>query len=72
MGEQRIRYDLAVAAQGVERAAEIDGIPQDDGGRDQGEAADAVRRQLGGAVAQAAEAVEAHRMRERVARLTFF
>ena len=42
VGEQRVRHRLAAAAQGVERTAEIDGVPQRDGGGDQGEAAGAV------------------------------
>ena len=69
VGEQRVRHHLAAAAQGIERTAEVDRVPQRDGGGDQGEAAGAVLLRLGGAVAQAAEPVEADGAGERVARL---
>ena len=51
VGEQGVGNDLAAAAQGVHRTAEIDGVPQRDGRRDQGEAAGTVLLQLHGAVA---------------------
>ena len=59
VGEQRIRHRLAAAAHGIERAAEIDGVPERDRGGDEGQPARAVLQQLGRAVAQPAEAVEA-------------
>ena len=58
--EQRIRHRVATAMQGVQCAAEINGVPQGDGGRDQGQAAGTVLLGLGRAVAQAAEPMEAH------------
>ncbi len=51
MGKQRVEDDLTSTAQHLRRAAEVDGVPQRDGGGDQGEAAGAVLLQLGGAVA---------------------
>ncbi len=52
MGEQRVGDDPTSTAQDLQRAAEVDGVPQCDGSGDLGEAAGAVLLQLGGAVAQ--------------------
>src|SRR5215218_211259 len=49
--EQRVGYLLATAAQDIERAAEVDCVPERDGGGDEGEAAGAVLLQLGGRAA---------------------
>src|SRR3712207_512039 len=68
MGEQRAGDDLPPTAQDLQRAGEVDGVPQSDGGRDQGKAARPVLLQFGRAVAQPPEAMEADRTRERVAR----
>lgn len=70
VGEQRIRDRLAAAAQGLNGPPEIDGVPERDGGGDEGETADAVLLELGAAVAQPAEAVEANGAGERVVDLT--
>ena len=43
MGQQSVWHRLAIAAHGVERAAEINGVPQRYRGCDQGEPAGAVR-----------------------------
>src|SRR3954469_19508771 len=69
VSEQRIRHRLATTIQGVQRAAEIDGVPQGDGSRDQGQAAGAVLLGLSRAVTKAAEPMEAQRAGERVAAL---
>src|SRR3954453_23634967 len=45
--EQRIRHRVATAMQGVQCAAEINGVPQGDGGREQGQAAGPVLLGLG-------------------------
>src|SRR3954454_13404751 len=71
MGEQRIRHRLATTMQGVLRTAEIDGVPQGDGGRDQGQATGTVLLGLSGAVARAAEQMEAHGTGERFTALAF-
>jgi len=42
MGEQRVRDQVAAAAHDVQRAAEIDGVPQRDGGRDKGKSTGAM------------------------------
>jgi len=60
VGQQGVRDGLATLSKGIDRAAEIDRVPQRDRRRDQGEAARAVLLQFGDAVAQAVEAVEAH------------
>jgi hypothetical protein len=52
VGEQCVGHRLAVAAQGLDGAAEVDRVPERDGGGDEGEAAGAVLLQLGGTVAQ--------------------
>ena len=57
--EQRVRHDVAAETDGIERAAEVDRVPQDDRRRDQGEAARAVSLGLGGAIVKPSEAVEA-------------
>jgi hypothetical protein len=62
MVQQGVWHRLAVAAHGVERAAEINGVPQRYGGCDQGELAGAVLLRFDGPVAQLAEAMEADRM----------
>ena len=60
VGEQRRRDQVAVAPCCAQGATEVDGVPQRDGGRDQGEAAGPVLLGLGRAVVQPPEAVEAH------------
>jgi hypothetical protein len=67
VGEQRIWYGLATASQCVEGTAEIDGVPEHDGGSDERQATGAVLLQFGGTISQTTEAVEAHRPRQRVA-----
>ena len=69
VGQQRVRDQVAAAPGGIQGAAEIDGVPQRDGGRDQGEAAGPVLLRLGGPVAQAPEPVEADGAGKRVAGL---
>src|SRR5208337_1828105 len=64
-----VRNDFAARAQFVDRAAEIDGVPKDDGGDSEVEAGDAVALVLEGAVADFAEAMKEHGARERIARL---
>ena len=59
MGEQRIRDHFAAAAQGINGTAEIDGVPERDGGGDESQPAHTVLLGLDRAIAQAAEAVEA-------------
>ena len=48
VGEQPVRDQVAVATRGIQRSAEIDGVPQCDGRGDQGEAAGAVLLGLAG------------------------
>ena len=60
VGEQGIRDQVTTAAGGIQCPAEIDGVPQHDGRRDQGQAADTVLLALGGAVVQPSKTVEAH------------
>ena len=60
VGEQRVRDHVAAAPRGIQGTTEIDGVPQRDGGGDQGEAAGPVLLSLGRAVVQAHETVEAH------------
>src|SRR4051812_8069521 len=67
--EQRIRHRVATAMQGVQCAPEITGVPQGDGGRDQGQAAGTVLLGLGRAVARAAEPME-HTARASALRLS--
>ena len=57
--EQRIRHALTAATQGVECTAEINGVPQREGGCDQGQAAGAMLLCLGGSVTQATQTMEA-------------
>src|SRR5690348_17811890 len=59
MGEQRVRDYFAAASQGINGTAEIDGIPERDGGGDESEPARTVLLGLDRTIAQAAEAVEA-------------
>src|SRR3954453_12263065 len=71
VSEQRIWHRLATTMQGVQRAVEIDGVPQGDGSRDQGQAAGTVLLGLGRAVTKAAKPMEAHGTGERVTALAF-
>ncbi len=66
MGEQRVGHHVAEATHDIQRAAEIDGVPQHDGRRDQGEAAGAVLLGLGRTVVQPPEAMEAYGAAQRV------
>lgn len=59
MGQQGVRNHLASCAQRVERAAEIDGVPQRDRGRDQSEPTRTMLLRFDGPVTQLTEAVEA-------------
>ena len=59
MGQQGVRHHLAMAAHGVERATELNGVPQRDGGRNRGEPARTMLLCFDGPIAQLAEAVEA-------------
>ena len=69
VGKQSVRHGFATATHSVERAAEIDGVPQRDRGRDQGEPTRAVLLCLDGTVAQSAEAMEADGTGQRVSGL---
>ena len=60
MGEDGLRHWDIVPTERVQGASEIDGVPQHDGRRDQGQAADTVLLALGGAVVQPSKTVEAH------------
>ena len=68
-GQHVVRDRLALGAHGVDDPGDLDGVPQDDGGGDEGQAARAVLQGLGRAVAHAAEAMEADGAGQRVARL---
>lgn len=59
VGEQQIRHRFAAMAECIQRAAEVDRVPERDGGGDQRQPAGPVLLCRGGAVAQAAEPVEA-------------
>ena len=65
--EQRVGDEIPALAERVQRAAEIDGVPQRDRRCDQGKPAGTMLLRLGRAVAQATETVEADRAGERVA-----
>ena len=67
MCERRVGDEIAALAERVQRAAEVDGVPQRNRRRDQGKPAGTILLRLGRAVAQAAETVEADRAGERVA-----
>ena len=67
-GQQRIRDHFVGAVQGINGTAEIDGIPERDGGGDESEPARTVLLGLDRAIAQAAEAVEADSADQGVAR----
>lgn len=43
MGEQRVRHGIAAAAESFDGATEIDGIPERDGGGDEGECGATIR-----------------------------
>src|SRR3954452_47172 len=58
--EQRIRHRVATAMQGVQCAAEINGVPKGDGARAQARPVGGVLVALGRAAAKAAEPMEAH------------
>jgi hypothetical protein len=64
MGQQGVWHYLAISAHGVERAAEINGVPQRYGSCDQGEPAGAVLLRFDGLVAQLAEAMKADSTRK--------
>ena len=70
VGEQGIWNQVAAAAGGIQCPAEIDGVPQHDGGCDQGQTAGTVLLTLGGAVVQPAKTVEAYGARQRVVAFT--
>ena len=69
VGEKLVGNDFAARAQLVDGAAEIDGVPENDGGDGEIEAGGAVALVFEGAVADFAEAMEEHGAREGVARL---
>ena len=69
VGQESVRDHLATAAQRVERAAEIDCVPQRDGRRDESQAACAMLLGVEGAIAQSAETMEANGAGERIAGL---
>ena len=71
VGQQIVRNHLATSAQDIERTTEVHRIPQRDRGSDQGQSAGSVLLCLDGAIAQAAEPVEADSAGESVARFTF-
>ncbi len=61
--EQGVGNGLAAQAQVIQRAADIDGVPERDRRRDQGEPARAMLLRLCRAVALAAEPMETNRLR---------
>ena len=66
MGKQCIGYHVATTPRDIQCPAEIDGVPQHDGGRDEGEAAGAVLLSLGRSVVQPPEAVETYSAAQRI------
>jgi hypothetical protein len=70
VGEERFGHHLAAVAQRVERAVQVHAVPERDSGSDEGQPAGAVLLRLDGAIAQAAEPVEADGAGERVAGLS--
>lgn len=69
-GGKVVRTDpFAPGTKGIDRAPEIDGVPQDDGSGDEVERRRAPGLVLERAIAEAAETVDADRAGERVARL---
>src|SRR5271157_1016838 len=71
VGEKLVRNDFAARAQLVDGAAEIDGIPENDGGDGEIEAGSAVALVFEGPVPDFPEAMKEHGARESVARLSF-
>ena len=69
MGEKLVGNVFAARAQLIDGAAEIDGVPEDDGGDGEVEAGCAVALVFEGAVTDFAEAVEEHGAFEGVVRL---
>ena len=69
MGKQCIGYHVATTPRDIQRPAEIDGVPQHDGGGDEGEAAGAVLLSLGRSVVQSPEAVETYSAAQRIVTL---
>src|SRR5215469_2781368 len=69
VGKQHVGNDFAACAQVVERTAKIHGVPECNGGGDEREPARTILLRLGCTIAQSAEAMEANRAGEGVARL---
>ena len=69
MGKQLIRNDFAARTQFVDGAAEIEGVPENDGGDGEIEARGAIALVFERAITDFAEAMKEHGSRERIARL---
>lgn len=70
-GDKVILDGFATRAQIIDGAAEIDGVPKDDGGHGEIEAGSAVTLVFKSAIADFPETMEEHSARERVAGLAF-
>ena len=68
MSEEFVGKDFAARAQFVDGAAEIDGVPEDDGGDGEIEAGSAVALVFEGPIPDFAKAAEEHRPLEGVVR----
>ena len=71
VGEKLIGNGFAARAQLADGAAEIDGVPEDDGGDGEIEAGSAIALIFEGPIADFAETMEEHGARQGVARLAF-
>lgn len=70
VGQQRVRNNLAAAAQLIQCTTEIHSVPEHDCGGDEREPARTILQRFGRAIAQPAKTMEADRPGEGVARLT--
>jgi len=70
VSEKLVGNDFAARTQFGDSAAEIDGVPEDDGGDGKVEAGGAVALVFESPVTDFAEAMKEHGSRERIARLT--
>ena len=71
VGKQGIRDELAAKMQAIAGTPEIDGVPKDDGGGDDGKPARAVLLRLDRAISQPAEAMKAYGASEGIPGLAF-